>query len=123
MIFFHLQLFTEVVDKTVNCSSYNNPQFGMEHATDPLYLCVYVNDFKLAGLTRNLPSACKALTVGGLVLDKPEPLGLYLGCNQRPITMSQSDADARLENIRPLYPRVGAGPLNRHCQNLTKPGL
>ena len=90
------------------------------HRPLKVVLSVYVDDFKLAGLTRSLPIAWKALTDGGLELDKPEPLGLYLGCNQHPVTMSQSDVDSRLENIRPLYPRVGAGPPEQTLSKLDK---
>ena len=75
-----------------------------------IFLSVYVDDFKMAGLTRNLPSAWKLLIDAGLILDPPEPLGLYLGCAQHPVTLTQNEVNARLTNIRPLYPRSGDGP-------------
>ena len=92
--------------KAINCG------FQGIHGWECLYfhrglkvvLSVYVDDFKLSGLTRNLPVAWSLLTNAGLILDPPEPLGLYLGCNQHPITISQSEVDKRLEK----YPSVAS---------------
>ena len=47
-------------------------------------------------------------TSSGRQFVPPEPLGLYLGCNQHPMTISQQEVDKRFENIRPLFPRDGS---------------
>ena len=49
------------------------------HRALKVFLSVYVDDFKLAGETKNLPKAWKLMTDTKLLLDPPEPLGQYLG--------------------------------------------
>ncbi|MDP7560508.1 MAG: hypothetical protein QF745_08200, partial [Planctomycetota bacterium] len=77
------------------------------HRALKVFLPVYVDDFKLAGETKNLPKAWKLMTDNELLLDPPEPLGQYLGCRQRPTTLSKEELDRRMEHIRPLYHSKG----------------
>ncbi len=48
-----------------------------------LLLCVYVDDFKLAGPTKNLSAGWKAIR-SCLKTEAPSELHLYLGCIHRP---------------------------------------
>ena len=69
-------------------------------------LSVYVDDFKLVGKTENLKAGWKLITDSGLVLDPPTPLGDYLGCGQFPVHVSASEAQRRLDHVRPLLKDV-----------------
>ncbi len=53
------------------------------HKTLKLLLCVYVDDFKLAGPARNLSEGWKAIR-SCLKTENPSELNLYLGCIHRP---------------------------------------
>ena len=53
------------------------------HRDLEVFRSVYVDDFKLAGEAKNLPKAWKLMTDNQLILDPPEPLGQYLGCDKR----------------------------------------
>ena len=77
------------------------------HRELQVFLSVYVDDFKLAGKTQNLPIAWKRMTDAGLILDPPEPLGRYLGCGQKRISPSQEEVNRRMEHIRPAYDSMG----------------
>ena len=79
------------------------------HRALKVFLSVYVDDFKLAGETKNLSKAWKLMTDNKLILDPPEPLGQYLGCGQKPITLTKEELDRRMEHIRPLYQTKGYG--------------
>jgi hypothetical protein len=49
------------------------------HPEHKLFLVVYVDDFKLAGPQEKLKVGWDLISKG-IQLEKPEPLGLYLGC-------------------------------------------
>ena len=49
------------------------------HEEKQLFLCVYVDDFKLSGPTGNLAKGWEMVKVA-LDIDPPEDAGLYLGC-------------------------------------------
>jgi len=72
------------------------------HKQLELVLFVYVGDFKLVGKAQNLQKGWKLIADTGLVLDPPTPLGDYLGCGQFPIHISASEAQRRLEHVKPL---------------------
>ena len=63
---------------------------------------MYVDDFELVGKRENLKQGWKLITQSGLVLDPPTPLGDYLGCGQFPVHISATEAQRRLEHVRPL---------------------
>ena len=67
-----------------------------------LILSVYVDDFKLVGVSENLAEGWQLMRDTGLKLDPPEPLGDYLGCGQFPVQVSASEAQRRLEHVHPL---------------------
>jgi hypothetical protein len=54
-------------------SCYVHPKLG-------LFLVVYVDDFKMAGPTKNLSQGW-SLIRKGVKTDDPQPLGKYLGCS------------------------------------------
>ena len=76
------------------------------HRQLKLILSVYVDDFKLVGKATSLKEGWKLITNSGLVLDPPTPLGDYLGCGQFPVHVSPSEAQRRLEHVRPLLKDV-----------------
>ena len=90
-------------DKLLKCNF--EPVPGWEclfvHKQLKLILSVYVDDFKLVGKTENLKAGWKLITDSGLVLDPPTPLGDYLGCGQFPVHVSASEAQRRLDHVRP----------------------
>ena len=47
------------------------------------------------------------ITSSGLVLDRPTPLGDYIGCGQFPVHVNPEDAQRRLELISPLLDDIG----------------
>ena len=53
--------------------------------TPALFLVVYVEDFKLAGPTSNLPTGWE-ITRQKVRMESPTPLGKYLGCGHTVIT-------------------------------------
>ena len=64
---------------------------------------MYVGDFKLAGVSRNLEAAWKLMTDAGLQVDKPTTFGQYLGCGQRKIKLTQEEVDKRLAHVATLF--------------------
>jgi len=72
------------------------------HRRLKLILSVYVDDFKLVGKQASLKEGWKLIVDSGLVLDPPTPLGDYLGCGQFPVHVSPTEAQRRLEYVRPL---------------------
>ena len=50
---------------------------------------VYVDDFKLAGPQKNLQAGWKLLRKG-LLLDEPEPVSKFLGCDHQHYTANLS---------------------------------
>ena len=72
------------------------------HKKLQLVLSVYVDDFKLVGKEQNSTKGWELITGTGLVLDPPTPLGDYLGCGQFTIHISASEAQRRLEHVKPL---------------------
>ncbi len=73
------------------------------HRALRVFLSVYVDDFKLAGESKNLAKAWELMPDNKLILGPPEPLGQYLGCGQRPITLTKEEVERRMEHIRPIY--------------------
>ena len=73
-----------------------------------LILFVYVDDSKMAGKTKSLTNGWN-LIKKVINLDEPLPLGDYLGCGQQNGTLTQSDIDKKLENIRPLIDQDRGG--------------
>jgi hypothetical protein len=60
------------------------------HPEHKLFLIVYVDDFKLSGPADKLQVGWD-LIQKGITLEKPEPLGLYLGCMHRQSTHTLPD--------------------------------
>ena len=73
-------------------------------------LSVNVDDFKMAGVTSNLPKAWDAIRKSGIQIDEPTPFAHYLGCNQHPTKITAADVAKRLENISDLLPATTPQP-------------
>ena len=58
----------------------------------------HVDDFKLAGLQRNLAKSWATITKH-IKLDAPTPLGDYLGCGQRDTSLTPDEAQDRLAYV------------------------
>ncbi|HIE82874.1 MAG TPA: hypothetical protein EYQ00_03075, partial [Dehalococcoidia bacterium] len=61
------------------------------------YLVIYVDDFKLAGTQKSVTEAWRLIQTDnwiagtkGLNIDGPEPVGRYLGCDHKMVTMEKS---------------------------------
>ena len=76
------------------------------HKTLKLVLLVYVDDFKMAGKTKNLPEGWN-LIKRVLRLDEPTPLGKYLGCGHTAGQVSWETIESRLSATAPLLKRAG----------------
>ena len=72
-------------------------------------LSVYVDDYKMAGVTQNLKKAWDAIRKSGIQIDEPTPFAHYLGCNQHPTKTTAEDVRKRLENISDLLPESPKG--------------
>ena len=66
-----------------------------------LVLSVYVDDFKMAGLSKNMKEGWETIRKE-FELDPPEPFGHFLGCGQSSFTLTNTEVDDRLEQVRPL---------------------
>ena len=86
------------------------------HRRLKLILSVYVDDFKLVGKKENLKEGWRLITGSGLVLDLPTPLGDYLGRGQFPVHVTPSEAQRRLEHVRPLLKDVGNTNMVKTCK-------
>ena len=71
-----------------------------------LILSVYVDDPKLVGKSESIKKGWDLITGSGLVLDPPTPLGDYLGCGQFPVHVAPTEAQRRLEHLRPLIDEI-----------------
>ncbi len=79
------------------------------HKELKLFLSVYVDDFKLAGLAKNLKKGW-SLIQSKLRLDAPTELGDYLGCGQKPICVSEDVIRESLQDVLPLISDDYKGP-------------
>ena len=72
-------------------------------------LSVYVDDFKMAGRTKNSKKAWDSVRAAGIQLDEPIPFAHYPGCNQHKTKMTRAEAEKRLTNIADNLPTPSAG--------------
>ena len=83
------------------------PVIGWEslwvHRQLKLFLTVYVDDFKLAGIAENLQAGWKLLLDQKLKLDPPTPLGKYLGCGQLDVKTDANLVKSQRENYSGLF--------------------
>ena len=73
------------------------------HSQLKLFLTVYVDDFKLAGLAENRKLGWKLLLDQQLKLDPPTPLGKYLGCGQIDVQTDPELVKQQRENYSGLF--------------------
>ena len=78
------------------------------HKQLKLIVSVYVGDFKLVGKTETLKAGWTLITCSGSVFGPPTPLGDYLGYGQFPGHVRPSEAQRRLDHVRPLLGDVYA---------------
>ena len=72
-------------------------------------LSVYVDDFKLVGVTTNLKKAWDCIRAAGIQLDEPIPFAQYLGCSQHKTKITKAEAEKRLLNIADNLPTPSDG--------------
>ena len=75
-----------------------------KHPVKKLFLSIYVDDFKMAGLRENLTPMWAELRKGlDIELECPLHSNVYLGCGQEVIAPVESEVEAKRELFRKLF--------------------
>ena len=94
------------------------------HRSDRIFLSIYVDDFKMAGLKKNIPGMWKKLS-SKLDLDPPVPFdgNVYLGCRQNSFTPLESEIKKRCDKMQSLLARKGPADLQQQQGDTEFPPL